>query len=351
MSNIPSFSQAELLTLIRTALPQRIYTQLLDGELGEGILAAMAKLASVMTVRSKRMWDDIYYLKGSRGAYATTTATITWSAGTVEGFTIEAGQAILATRWGLRFVLVDAFTVGAGESPGATVTISVRSEYRSHEADVEAQHLDQWPEALTEGVDPASQIAFATGTTATAKAEFLAGIEDGSITILADADSSGGRLPLLDLLAQSQGVIPGENEAAGQLGLRMRRPTDVHSPAAILGAVNEVLKPYGVVATLEEPWTYALTWGDATNYADGNGAWGVAPWGRRAFFIIVVPDWGYEAAGFAWGGDTGAWGVHPWGSGDAAFEGIIHGLQDLVDGLTLAGVKGLVLSENTSVTP
>lgn len=348
MSNIPALNQAQFLTLIRTALPERVYTLLLSGEFGEGILAAVAKVASVLSARKRRQWQDIYYLQGSRGAYATTTATVTWTGGTVAGVQLLEGQPVMETRWGLRFVLAEPLEAGDGEAVNYSQSVAIRSEYRTHEADVEARHLDQWPESLSEGVDPGAQVLWGAAVSDAGKAEFLAGVASGAITIQADADGSGGRLPLLDLLAQGQGVAPAENESDLHLALRMRRPRDVHSPDAILGAVNDLLEPFGVVATMEEPWTYAMAWGN-DDLATGCGAWGVAPWGRRAFFVIVVPDWGYQADGFAWG--AGAWGVHPWGSGDAGFEGVIQGLQQLVDHLTLAGVKGLVLSENPSVTP
>jgi hypothetical protein len=349
MSNIPALSQTEALGLIKSALPQRVM-QLLQGQQGEGILASVAKVAAVLSARWATLYQDRYYLQSTRGRYATVSAVVTWTAGVVDAVELEAGQVVLETRWGVQYVLGEVLSAPAGAPPGYSATVQLRSLYRTHEADIEQSHLDAWPPSLTEGVDPAASIMWADGVSPAAQDEFLAGVGIGTITIAATGDASGGRLPLLDLLAQGQGVIPGEEETDSQLANRLRRPQEVHSPDAILDAVNAVLTPFGVVATLEEPWTYAMTW-EGTDMASGSGAWGVAPWGRRGFFVIRVPNFGYEPDGFAWGAtpSSGAWGVHPWGSEDVSYLGVIQGLQDLVDRLSLAGVKGLVVADNVGL--
>lgn len=345
MSNVPALSQTEALRLVKTALPQRV-VKLLQGQEGEGILAAAAKLTAVLSGRWRRMYQDRYYLQSTRGEYATLTAEVQWTLGTVEAVGLEVGQPVLSSRWGTEYVLAEQLEAPAGAGAPYTATVSLRSRYRTHDADIEAIHLDQWPATLTEGIDPASDIAWTDGTTGAGQSEFLAGVANGTILIAATTDATGGRLPLLDFLAQGAGIIPGDDETAAQLAERLRRPRDVHSPQAILDAVNAILVPYGVTATLEEPWAYALTW-EGSDLVQGNGAWGVAPWGRRGFFVVVVPNFGVQPDGFAWGATpaSGAWGVHPWGTGDVSYEAIIQGLQSLVDALSLAGVKGLVVAE------
>ena len=344
MSNIPAQTQASALLLIKSALPKRVMDLLANKE-GEGILAAIAKVTELLSTRWKRLYDDRYFLKSSRGSQATLTADVTHAAATYDHALAE-GQVVLETRWGVQYVLSEQLTLGKG---GGVASVQLRSLYRTHEANIEQSHLDAWPATLTEGVDPAAEILWgetSPAMTDAAKQEFLDGVDAETITIAATSDATGGRLPMLDLLAQGQGIIPGEDESAAQLADRLRKPVAVHSPDAILDAVNDQLAPFGVVATLEEPWTFAMTWG-GLDLGNGSGAWGVAPWGRRGYFIVHVPDFGFLPDGFAFG--VSPWGVHPWGTGDVSYEAFVDGLQDLVDTLSLAGVKGFVVAEKVGI--
>lgn len=341
MSNIPAQTQASALLLIKSALPKRVMDLLANKE-GEGILVAIAKLTEVLSTRWKRLYDDRYYLKSSRGNSATVTVDVTFAAGTYDKVLAE-GQVVLETLWGVQYVLAEQLDMPLA---GGVASVDLRSLFRTHEADIEQSHLNAWPSELTEGVDPAAEILWGDGMSDAAKQEFLDGVDDETITIAATTDAAGGRLPMLDLLAQGHGIIPGADEAAAQLADRLRKPVAVHSPDAILDAVNDQLAPFGVVATLEEPWEYAMAWG-SVDMSTGAGAWGVAPWGRRGSFVVVVPDFGFSPDGFAFG--VGAWGVHPWGTGDVSYVGFVDGLQDLVDTLSLAGVKGFVVAEKVGL--
>lgn len=207
-----------------------------------------------------------------------------------------------------------------------THDVGIAALWTGPEANVPAAQISQW--ALPAGVDPASEIAW-TATTATAgKTEFLAAIAAGTVTIAGLTDATGGADGFLDLIASGRGLprAPGESDAA--LRKRIRTLPDVVTPAAILRAVNAAMEPWGVTATMAEPWDYG--------FAFGVGAFGVNPPSRPWHFVVLVPSIPYDAPGFAFG--AGAFGIHPIGTPDVERAGVYAGLQSLVDQIKAAGI-------------
>lgn len=160
------------------------------------------------------------------------------------------------------------------------------------------------------------------------RAEFLAAVTAGTITITGATDMTGGSDGELDLIAMGRGLPRAYGETDAALQRRIRTLPDVVTPAAILRVVNAALEPYGVTATLHEPWDYA--------FAFGSGAFGVHPPSRLAHFVVAIPSIAYDTPGFAFG--SGAFGIHPIGTPDLARAAVYAGLQAMVDQIKLGGV-------------
>ncbi|MGB0971333.1 MAG: baseplate J/gp47 family protein, partial [Mycobacterium sp.] len=267
---------------------------------------------------------------------ATGTVKVTWTAGATNAQGLQAGQILCATRWGVRYALTESLAVGGGAGAGTNTTVGVVAEYAGFEGNVEAEFIDQL--ALPSGVDPVSQIDWIPSTTTAGRDEFVASVAAGEITVIGVTAPSGGRLGTLDLIGKGRGKPRSDGEADADYRKRIRALPGGVTPNAILSAVNDYLRPYGVVATLWEPWDHWFVIGHPTRGVIGKSS---NPISRLAHFKIKVPNLGTNVGGFVIGHPTrGVIGKssNPIGKGDTVRDGVIEGLQQMVDSIKLGGV-------------
>ncbi|MFH1568539.1 MAG: hypothetical protein ABIL09_11135 [Gemmatimonadota bacterium] len=333
MSRLPELTKADFLALISRILAS-YDVQGWASDDGEEIFSAISRVAAKVLGRIAAGFNAGYILHATGPEYAAATVTVTWTLGTTEAVTVEDGQVICETPWGVQYLLTDALIVGAGAGAPTTRTVGVRAVSPGSEGNVEAEFISEW--GLPGGVSPADHIVWGAGVTATAKTELLDGIDAGTITIAGNTDATGGSLGTLDLLAAERGLPRAAGEIDAALRKRIRQWSKVVTPTAILDAVNEVLRPDGVTATMWEPWDSWFVIGDSDQGAIGDPD---HPISRHAHFRIEVPNLGLDVDGFTVGApDAGVIGESPIGTGDTVTEGIIGGLQQQLDRIKAGGV-------------
>lgn len=338
---VPAKSKAEFLELIKRHLAE-YHVLGWVGRGGEEIFSSIAAVAAKISERMAQRYDALYILRATSGSRAAGTITVTWTEGTTEAHTLLAGQVVCGTRWGVEYRLTEDLEVGASAAADTAVTVGVEAVRMDFESNVAAVHVDQW--ALPAGVNRKEHISWSEATTDSARDEFLAGLDAGEITVAGATDMEGGALATLPLIGAGRGKpkAPGEPDATYRE--RIRKKPDRISPAGILRAVNAVLKPYGVEATIVEPWTCSFTFGDE-EHGEIGGEFG---FDRLRHFHVVVPDLGTSVTGFTIGDEEFGEIGHsrcPIGEGDVECEGVIDGLQGLLDRISAGGVWASVSKE------
>ena len=338
---VTSKTKAEYLALIKRSLSDAMVSGW-EGKGGEEVFSAVAAIAAKISERQAQMMNARYILRATGPQRATGTITVTWTLGTTLAHTLASGQVIAQTRWGVEYRLTEDLVVGAGAAAPTAVTVGVEAVLADFESNVAAVHVDQW--ALPGGVNRKENVLWDDAvTTDGAKDEFLAGLDAGEITIAGATAMTGGSMSTLDLIAAGRGKPRALDETDQPLRKRLRKGTLRITPVAILAACNEVLQPYGVTATLWEPWVDGwFTIGSPTAGGIGDSDYPVS---RIRHFRINVPNLGYSVSGFVVGDSTqGVIGESDYGIGigDTTSAGVIAGLQQLVDRISLGGVWGHV---------
>lgn len=258
--------RAELITRIKRRFPDWLIESI-EGLSGDEVIAFLAAVFERVSERRKLAAAARLLRDATGPVKASGTVTVNFASGTSGsgGFTLSAPR-LFRTAWGVRFRVVGTFARANGAG-GGDVGLDLEAEFAGWDGNVEAERLD-WD---LDGVDW-------TGVSADAKAEFLAGVADGSITFTA-TDMTGGRAGTLDLKAQGKGMprAPGESDVS--LRKRLRASPDAVTPAGILRAVNKALGYDG--ATLTEYWE--------TGFAMGVDAMGDAALAPFKSFIVTVP--------------------------------------------------------------
>jgi hypothetical protein len=325
---LPIRTAADLLDIIGEHLGDHVD---LDDQLG-----AASKMHERVMARAHEWAEGHYILAAERSGRATTTMRVTFASGTVESIRILTGQVLFATPWGVRYRLTEALRTLAGQAPGYDVTADVEAEWPGFDGNVDAEHINEI--ALPESVDPALFVDWDPVVTVTAQAEFVAGVEAGTITCLADADATGGADGTLDLLAAERGMPAEANETTEALRARIHALPDTITPAGIVRSVNRALEPWGITATLEEPWDFGM--------AIGVRAINVAPIGRVRMFVVHVPALPWATRGIGIGNaSNGVVGASPIGVTDPERAAVYAALQALVRRIKLAGVWGRVVED------
>ena len=181
-------------------------------------------------------------------------------------------------------------------------------------------------------------ITWSDDTSDAGKAEFLAGVADGTITLTAQGDLTGGAIGTLDLIASEKGLPRAEDETDAQLRRRIKRLPLTVTRANILQAINEVLAPYGVTATMVEWFEGGLIVGE---WIGGEGH----PTGAPSFCILIpslkilLLEQGTVVA------DDWIVGDDYVGEDYTAINGVINAVQAVVDRAKLGGVCGVVVME------
>lgn len=287
MSVFPQLTQADLFALIQRALPGALVDGWTDRD-GEEVYQAIARVFSVLHGRDVARAESSYVLTATGPVQATATIKVTWTQGTTLAVEILTGQKIVQTPWGVHYQLTESLAAGAAEAPGYSATVGVEAVWAGiepgcDEAPVDAEFLSEW--GLPEGVDREGEILWDGAVAGAAKTEFLSGVDAGEITIEGVTDATGGKDGTLDLLAAGRGLPRVENEPDSGLRARIRQIPDVLTPGAILAVANAMLEPYGLTATMYEPWDYAFIIGSESSTI-GDEDCAIT---RPRHFIISVP--------------------------------------------------------------
>lgn len=306
-----------------------------EGRDGEEFYRAACAVAAALLARASERLRARYILQATGAQRASASVRITWASSTVDAYGLRAGQVIAKTPWGVRYYLTEAVERAASEAAGSQ-DVGIAALWTGFEGNVEAEHISEW--ALPGGVDPAAQIAWTAGTGAAGQSEFIAGIASGDITIAGLTDATGGADGTLDLIGIGRALPRSAGEGDAAYRARLRALPDVVTPGAIQRVVNAALEPYGLEATIEEPWDYG--------FAFGHGAFGHAPPSRPWHFIVAVPSLPWDPDGFAFG--ASAFGRDPFGTGDAERAGFYAGLQAQVDQIKAGGIWAAVQEDTAA---
>lgn len=315
-----------------------------EGTSGEELLRAIAAAWARVLERVADREEGALILRATGPRRTTGFARIV-RADTTKSLGMRQGQVITKTPWGVTFMLVDDAELGVGVN--VLQNIPVEAEWSGWEGNVDTRDVSEHALPL-DAADPAAAIAWTTTTSNVGKALFLAEIESGTALIEGKSAAekfTGGALATLDLLANERGLPRHDGEIDPALKKRIRQLPDIITPGAILRAATAYLAPFGATATLEEPWDYAWTVGDAPNGTIGDG--GISPIAGRPSFALMVHSLAYESEGWVVGdAPNGTIGDdYPIGVGDTEHAGVLAGLQALVDKIRLAGVDGRVFEE------
>lgn len=315
---------AELLALLKARLDQ-YQVDGWDGRSGAEFYAALAEVASAAIGRAGARLNGRLIREAAGAARAAGSVTVTWAGATADAVGLAAGQVVVRTPWGVTYELAAPVERAAGAAAGS-VTAPVAARWSGPEGNAEAAHLNTW--ALPGGVDPAASIAWTGDTTPAGQAEFLAGVAAGTITISGATDATGGADGLLDLIGAGRGMPRAAGEADAAYRVRLAKLPDIVTPAAILRAVNAALAPWGVTATMAEPWEYG--------WAPGRGAIGRNPPSRPWHFVVLAPSIPHDPPG--WCPGQRAFNRAPIGTPDTARAGFYAGLEATVNRTKAAGI-------------
>ncbi len=315
---------AELLALLKARLDQ-YQVDGWDGRSGAEFYAALSGVAAAAIGRAGVQLNGRLLREATGATRAAGSVTVTWAGATTDAVGLAAGQVVVRTPWGVTYELAEPVERAAGASAGS-VTAAVTARWTGPDGNVEAAHLDVW--ALPGGVDPAASIAWTGATTADGQAEFLAGVAAGTITITGATDATGGADGLLGLIGLGRGLPRAAGESDAAYRRRLRTLPDVVTPAAILRAVDAALAPWGLAATLAEPWKYG--------WAPGRGARNRQPPTCPWHFVVLAPPIPHAPPG--WCPGRRAVNRAPVGTPDRPRAGFYAGLQSTVDTIKGAGI-------------
>lgn len=272
-------SLLKFLDRLRSRLPE-VFLEGFEGLGGRGdrLLNAVAGVFGRVRDNIKAELDARLIMRATGGHRATGVVYVSFADTSVYEWTILAGTVLFSTPAGTRFRLVNDFTRLAAD-PAGVVYVDVEAEYVGTHANMPASAVSQW---AVSGNDPLS-LAWSGGTSANGKAEFLAGIASGDITIdTTDATEMSGGLPRsLDLRAAGRGLPREESESDRDLRVRIRTIPDAVTPPGIERAVAAALGVDLALVRVSEYWEHGFAWGVS--------GWGVGAWSQRLLFYVIVP--------------------------------------------------------------
>lgn len=319
-----------------------------EGRSGDELYQAVARVFSHLGQRARWLFLSAFIRRAVGATRRRLTLTLTWSAPTVDGWTLLKGQILFETDWGARFRLLEDLVRADGAAAG-TQTIEVEAEWAGFDYVVAPRTVTRF--AVPQTISPTASLVWSSGTTSLGKAEFLSSIGGAdrsstatlTVTNLDEVEAwpETGTTGLLDLIAAGRGLPRELDESDDTLRRRVVSMPDILTPAAILRAVKaayiagfaQAFGPGSEADDIElyEYWTYG--------YAPGVGGIGVHPPARAWSFEVVIPEMPYSGTGYAPG--TGAVGVHPVGTtGEPEREGILAALQGLINRIKAPGVWG-----------
>lgn len=341
MSRLPPLDADDLLVRARKAAASYA-AQGWTGRDGEELYRALAEVFAALLARIVDRWEGAYLERATGAISATGALRVTWTAGTTDGVGVATGQVIAKTPWGVTFALAGDLTAGDSEAPSYSQLVDVVSVYGDEEGNLaDGAHLREW--ALPTGPSAKGSILWVAGQGEDGKDEFLDGVADGSITVAGEGDFVNGSAATLDLIAMGRGLPRAEDEPDDELRRRVRKVPETCTPNAIVEAVELKVRDLGVAVALVEPWDYAWTVGDSELGTIGDG--GICPIDHRPAFVVLLDDVPYADEAWTVGDDPlGTIGDPEYaiGLGHTYHDGIIAGVQALVDEIKGAGIDGRV---------
>ena len=340
MSRLPLLDADDLLDAAKR-IAASYQVQGWSGRDGEEAYETIATVLAAVLARIVCRAEGRYLERATGVTGATGSVRVTWSAGTGDGVGIKAGQVLTKTPWGIRYMLTEELAIGDAAAPGEAVLVAVEQVLGSCEGNLwDPEHCDTW--ALPTGPTASGSIAWVDGQGEDGKTEFLAGVDDGTITVLGEGTFEGGTEASLDLIAQGRGLPRAENEADSQLRARIRVIPPMITPNAIAQAVRDATWALGITFTIVEPWNYAWTVGDDPLGTIGDEGW--SPIDHRPAFVVLLEDVPYADTAWTVGDDPlGTIGdEYPIGVPHETHDAIIAGVQELIDRIKAFGVDGRV---------
>lgn len=335
---LPRLTASDLYDLVVARLP---FHRSWEGLVGEEVARAIAASSARALGRIADRLEGVLTRVATGATRASSTVRVTWAgAGASHDIEISSGQVVAQTPWGVTYRLTEPLVMAATE---VSWDVAVEADWSGWEGDCDARDVSEW--SLPDGVDPAAQLSWGDGVTEAAKVAFLAAISAGDLTLAGRTAPGGGALATLDLLGAERSIERAEGEPDATYRKRVRALPDVVTPAAILRAVRLALEPWPTAtATLIEPWDYAWAIGDSDLGTIGDD--GVCPVAALPSFLVMIAGLPYESEGWVVGDDpNGTIGEYPIGVGDTVHDGVLVGLQQLIDQIRAGGVDGRVYEE------
>jgi hypothetical protein len=299
--------------------------------------ASAAQMARVMQ-RVHELHESVFTCSATGPQKATGTVEIEWTLGTTDIQGIREGQILFETPWGPRYRSTEDFEVGAGAPANTTVIIGIAAEWTGFLWNVAERDLSRWAVPLPESCDEFGGITWSDDTTDAGKIEFLDGIADGSITLAAQDDLTGGAIGTLDLIATEKGLPRAEDESDVQLRRRVKRLPLTVTRTNIMLAVNEELAEFNVEATMVE-------WFES-GWVIGEGVIGDDHFSGPPSFCIVVPNLEALLVDEGFVINDGIISEDHIGDDTSLLDGLLGSLQEIVDRAKLGGVCGVVVMED-----
>jgi hypothetical protein len=328
---LPVLDKDDFVDFLRRVLPQHQTAQW-DGKQGQEFYDSVGR-SWAWVQRMVASWAEGVHIRQATGPErATFTIRVTWDGGATVDVALDVGQVVAMTPWGLTYRLTEPLTFLIGNTSKDVVVEAVWPDFA---ANVDPECIEDW--ALPGGVDPIPHIVWRGGTPEASKQPFLDAIEAGDITLVGLTRLTDGAIATLDLIGASRGLPRALNETDIGYRRRIRRLPLMLTPNAILTAVNEMLKPFGVVAILVEPWEYWWTVGDPDWGAIGDPS---HPISRLRHFRIEYDDITVTTVdGLTIGDeDQGVIGEDPIGSSNTTNEGVLAGLNEYLKAVKAAGI-------------
>lgn len=229
-------SQAELLAMIDRVLDSDYINGLKAGE-GYEIVQAQAKEFARISLAIRNTGDGLFAAYASGGSFSTGIVELFRTSTVSPACTVLAGT-IVQARGGKLFRTIQDAVFGANDQ--GPYAVGVRSVFEEWQANTEGQ-------TVTHGVTVPGEI----DTIRTLIQDPL--YADPTIMVRQLAPTSGGKSPMLDLLARGNNLSRNSGESDDSLSYRIRNLPDNLTPGAIERMLRTILGPAGARWEYVEP--------------------------------------------------------------------------------------------------
>lgn len=235
--------QAHFLRVIGKVLPQDYLQQLAARpDSGYELFLAVAAMGARLGLALNRAKEGAYALHATGGARSTGIVTV------LRSITVDT----------IDFVLVAGSTVGTedGRVYRTLADVSYTGSDTAHDVAVAAV-ADGWEYDVRGALTAADGEALPGLIDRIVFARTVPPFADTTLTASNVNDVTGGRAPMLDLVAADRGVARAPGETDESLGFRARTLPDTVSPGAVLRLLHALLDPYGIPFALVETFQHS----------------------------------------------------------------------------------------------